>query len=187
VQRQFVSDSRRRRRDRGCRQRRLPGLPRQRARVRQRREARRGAALLDVRERRGKNELRLVVTNAGDGNGSDHADWAAARITGCTAAPPPVSITNLSPKDTANAADWSVQANLQVGNNVYGDRDVHLHGDAGHRGGRGVDPAGERLEDLRGQSRRHVLDQHGGGRLRRAERRRRAEPAWVDATWVDTG
>lgn len=27
-----------------------------------------------------RNELRLVVTNAGDGNGSDHADWANARI-----------------------------------------------------------------------------------------------------------
>jgi DNA-binding beta-propeller fold protein YncE len=32
------------------------------------------------------------------------------------------SISNLSAKDTANAADWSVQANLQVGNAQFGDR-----------------------------------------------------------------
>jgi hypothetical protein len=36
---------------------------------------------------------------------------------------PPVNlISNLSVKDTANAADWSIQANLQQANTVYGDR-----------------------------------------------------------------
>jgi beta-galactosidase len=29
----------------------------------------------------GQAQLQLVVTDAGDGNGSDHADWAAARLT----------------------------------------------------------------------------------------------------------
>lgn len=33
----------------------------------------------------GKNELRLVVTEGGDGNASDRADWAGARVTGCPA------------------------------------------------------------------------------------------------------
>lgn len=28
----------------------------------------------------GKNELKLVVTDAGDGLGYDHADWANARV-----------------------------------------------------------------------------------------------------------
>jgi hypothetical protein len=28
----------------------------------------------------GRQELRLVVTNAGDGNSYDHADWAGARL-----------------------------------------------------------------------------------------------------------
>ncbi|MBL8211874.1 MAG: NPCBM/NEW2 domain-containing protein, partial [Bryobacterales bacterium] len=28
-----------------------------------------------------RNELRLVVTDAGDGRGVDHADWANARVT----------------------------------------------------------------------------------------------------------
>lgn len=31
----------------------------------------------------GVNELRLVVTDGGNGNTSDHADWAAPRVTGC--------------------------------------------------------------------------------------------------------
>ena len=33
----------------------------------------------------GKKELKLVVTNGGDGNVSDRADWAGARVTGCPA------------------------------------------------------------------------------------------------------
>ena len=37
----------------------------------------------------GKGELRLVVTDAGDGKGSDHADWAGARVTGCGGAATP--------------------------------------------------------------------------------------------------
>jgi DNA-binding beta-propeller fold protein YncE len=36
--------------------------------------------------------------------------------------PPGVVISALSSTDAANAADWSVQSNLQVGNQVYGDR-----------------------------------------------------------------
>lgn len=36
----------------------------------------------------GKNELRLVVTDGGDGNIGDRADWAGARVTGCPAPAP---------------------------------------------------------------------------------------------------
>src|SRR5436190_10898733 len=32
------------------------------------------------------------------------------------------AVTNLSVQDTANAADWSIQSNLQSGNVQYGDR-----------------------------------------------------------------
>lgn len=35
----------------------------------------------------GKNELRLVVTDGGDGNTFDLADWAGARVTGCPPLP----------------------------------------------------------------------------------------------------
>lgn len=37
----------------------------------------------------GKNQLRLVVTDAGDGITNDHADWAGARLTGGGSPPPP--------------------------------------------------------------------------------------------------
>lgn len=40
----------------------------------------------------GKSELRLIVTDAGDGNTFDRANWAGARVTGCPApAPEPVT------------------------------------------------------------------------------------------------
>ena len=43
----------------------------------------------------GKNELQLVVTDAGDGNDSDHADWASARIDcGAPNTPPTPTITS---------------------------------------------------------------------------------------------
>ncbi len=35
----------------------------------------------------GKKELKLVVLDAGDGKSSDHADWADAKLTSCTATP----------------------------------------------------------------------------------------------------
>lgn len=35
----------------------------------------------------GRRELRLVVTDAGDGVSSDHADWASPSLLGCAAAP----------------------------------------------------------------------------------------------------
>ncbi|MDX6644003.1 MAG: hypothetical protein QOD76_1965, partial [Solirubrobacteraceae bacterium] len=38
----------------------------------------------------GASTLRLVVTDGGDGNGSDHADWALARIECATNSPTPV-------------------------------------------------------------------------------------------------
>ncbi len=59
----------------------------------------------------GKNELRLVVTDGGDGNASDHGDWANARLT-CTAGPdvtPPV-VTSVSPGNLATG--------VAVGTNV---------------------------------------------------------------------
>jgi hypothetical protein len=41
----------------------------------------------------GKNELQLLVGDAGDGNDSDHGDWAAARIDCGANSPPTPSIT----------------------------------------------------------------------------------------------
>ncbi|MGN6628154.1 MAG: NPCBM/NEW2 domain-containing protein [Tepidisphaeraceae bacterium] len=62
------------------------------------------AVALDVT---GVNQLRLVVTDAGDGNTSDHADWANARLT--TAAIPPAPVA-----PTALYATYNVAAPTQV-------------------------------------------------------------------------
>ena len=48
----------------------------------------------------GKSEVRLVVGNGGDGIDSDHADWAAARVT-CAAAPAPPPSQPVSPAVTS--------------------------------------------------------------------------------------
>ena len=47
--------------------------------------------LLDIR---GKNELRLVVTNASDGSDFDHADWAEAMVDNSSPPPPPPADTD---------------------------------------------------------------------------------------------
>jgi hypothetical protein len=47
--------------------------------------------------------------------------WVAAFSAALTA-PATASVTGLSVQDSANAADWSVQSNLQSGNSQYGDR-----------------------------------------------------------------
>ncbi|CAN5874449.1 hypothetical protein BH18ACT11_BH18ACT11_00850 [soil metagenome] len=47
--------------------------------------------LLDIR---GKNELRLVVTNASDGFDFDHADWAEAMVNDSLPSPPPTGACN---------------------------------------------------------------------------------------------
>ena len=41
----------------------------------------------------GRQQLRLYVTDGGDGIGSDHADWADARVTCTTPQPPPGAVT----------------------------------------------------------------------------------------------
>lgn len=46
----------------------------------------------------GKRSLRLFVTDGGDGNAADLADWAGARVTGCSASPPPAN--NTAPVDS---------------------------------------------------------------------------------------
>jgi YVTN family beta-propeller protein len=73
----------------------------------------------------------LTTANAGDRHGHTSSFTPAQlqqlvaylqQIDGGTGTPPAAAITNLSVKDTANAADWSVQANLQAGTLQYGDR-----------------------------------------------------------------
>lgn len=50
----------------------------------------------------GVNELKLIVTDAGDGNNSDHADWANARVTAIisTSTPGPTNTPTPTPTPT---------------------------------------------------------------------------------------
>jgi hypothetical protein len=44
----------------------------------------------------GKTTMRLVVTDAGNGNGYDHADWASARLITAAPVPPPIAPSGLN-------------------------------------------------------------------------------------------
>jgi hypothetical protein len=61
----------------------------------------------------GKSELALIITDGGDGIGSDHGDWANARVT-CTASadttPPTVTSVNPASGATAVATDTAITA-----------------------------------------------------------------------------
>jgi glucose/arabinose dehydrogenase len=48
----------------------------------------------------GRSQLSLIVTDAGDGNGADHADWADAKLT-CAADTTPPTVTAISPANGA--------------------------------------------------------------------------------------
>jgi hypothetical protein len=57
----------------------------------------------------GAQELALIVTDAGDGNASDHADWADAQI-GCSLPPPTVTAFNPAGGATGVALSSSLTA-----------------------------------------------------------------------------
>lgn len=133
----------------------------------------------------GKSQLRLVVTDAGDGNGYDHADWAGARVTGCEAAPPP-NITNLVVNDGANSADWSVQSNLQAGQNVYGDRAFTFEAvPAVVQGARWIRTANDSKTYAGTPLASFTLS--AAADVYVTIDNRSAVPSWIDATWTDTG
>jgi glucose/arabinose dehydrogenase len=70
-----------------------------------------------------KSILRLVVDDGGDGNYFDHADWAGARVSGCSSTNSALNtVANLQVYDGINLSAWSLQSNLQPGQLVYGDR-----------------------------------------------------------------
>ena len=62
----------------------------------------------------GVNTLKLVVTNAGDGNANDHADWAGAQLIG----PPPPTPPNLS-----------APVGYATGTNAHGVTSADVNGD----------------------------------------------------------
>jgi lysophospholipase L1-like esterase len=72
----------------------------------------------------GSTSLRLVVNDAGDGNGSDHADWANARLISGAVTPPPTDTAPTAPSSlTSNITGNSVKLSwLDLANNESGYR-----------------------------------------------------------------
>ncbi len=133
----------------------------------------------------GKAELRLVVTDGGNGNGYDHADWGGARVTGC-GAPPAVTPGNLVVNDGANSADWSVQTNLQAGNVAYGDRTYTWSAvPAAVAGGSWIRTA----NDSKAYTGTPLVSFTiaAAADVYVALDNRAPLPAWVDSSWADSG
>jgi hypothetical protein len=63
----------------------------------------------------GYRELRLVVTDAGDGRNFDHADWGNARMSCSGSAPPVVSATSPAAGATGVSSQISVTATFSTG------------------------------------------------------------------------
>ncbi|HEX6705970.1 MAG TPA: PQQ-dependent sugar dehydrogenase [Albitalea sp.] len=132
----------------------------------------------------GKQQMRLVVTDAGDGKSFDHADWAGARVTGCGATQ--LAIGNLQVADGANAADWSVQGNLQVGNLVYGDRTYTFTAiPASLLGAQWIRSANDSKAFTGNPLVTFTIS--AGADVYIALNNSTAIPSWVDDSWVDTG
>jgi glucose/arabinose dehydrogenase len=133
----------------------------------------------------GKSQLRLVVTDGGNGVGSDHASWAGPRVTGCSATPV-LSITNLNVRDTTNAADWSVRSNLQTGDQSHGDRTFTWSSVP-------ASVAGSAWVRTANDSKTYTgnplvsFSISAAANVYVAWDDRLARPAWLDSTWVDTG
>ena len=134
----------------------------------------------------GRQQMRLVVTDAGDGNNSDHADWAGARVTGCGTVQPPAGISNLQVADGANSGDWSVQNNLQVGNAVYGDRTYTFTAIPGNLlGAQWIRSANDSKTFTGNPLLTFTLSAAADVYI--ALNNSTAIPSWIDSTWTDTG
>jgi len=132
----------------------------------------------------GKQQMRLVVTDAGDGKNYDHADWAGARVTGC--GQPPAGITNLQVADNTNAPDWTVQSNLQVGNQVYGDRAYTFSAIPGNLlGAQWLRTANDSKTFTGNPLATFTLNAAADVYI--ALNNNAAIPAWIDTGWTDTG
>jgi hypothetical protein len=82
----------------------------------------------------GKSQLRLVVTDAGNTNNSDHADWAGARVTCVPSSSTTTYLSDLSPTSATNG--WGpVEKDKSNGEQASGDgRTLTLNGVAYGKG-----------------------------------------------------
>ena len=95
-------------------------------------------------------------------------------------------VTNLSVKDTGNAADWSIQHNLQVGDKIYGDR-AYTFKVVFDRvvGADWIRPANDSKSSKANPLVTFTVTSEAEVNV--AVDKRVGRPAWVDATWEDRG
>jgi hypothetical protein len=95
-------------------------------------------------------------------------------------------ISNLTVSDTTNAAKWSVQQNLQVGNVLYGDRAYTLSAAPTLvTGAAWIRDANSSKAFTGNPMVTFTLGQQADVFV--GLDKRLARPAWIDATWSDTG
>lgn len=132
----------------------------------------------------GRQQMRLVVQDAGDGNQYDHADWAGARVTGCGV--PSLQASNLQVADNANAPDWSLRTDLQVSDAVYGDRDYTFQSIPGNLlGAQWIRTANDSKSHAGMPLASFILNAAADVHI--ALQNDRGVPDWVDDSWTDTG
>jgi YVTN family beta-propeller protein len=95
-------------------------------------------------------------------------------------------ITALSAKDTANAADWSIQANVQAGANVYGDRTYTFTTVPSLVAGSAWIRTANDSKSFAGNP-TVTFNITAAADVFVALNDAGTRPAWVDATWTDTG
>lgn len=97
-------------------------------------------------------------------------------------------IANLTVKDAANAADWSVQENLAVGDAVYGDRSYTFATlPPGLSGSAWIRAANDSKTSTANPLATFTVSSDVSVLVSVALNKSSAVPAWVDSTWADTG
>ncbi len=144
--------------------------------------------------RPGSDAVATVTVDASTRNGTYHPTVVGTDATATQYAPlgltvtggTDLAVTNLAVADTANAADWSVQENLQAGTLMYGDRTFPVAS---------VPPALQGALWIRtaNDSKTATVDPlvtftlAGPATVSVAVDSRIGRRPWMDASWVDTG
>jgi hypothetical protein len=108
---------------------------------------------------------------------------------GPTGNPPPggtVALSNLHVDDAANAANWSIQHNLQVGNLLYGDRAYTLTNVPAALAGSSWIRTANASKTFTGNP-TVSFNINRAATIYIAIDNRLPKPAWMDATWINTG
>jgi glycosyl hydrolase family 28 len=123
---------------------------------------------------------------------SQNTTGGALRVTAnsstksCSTPPPGLTISGLSVADTTNAADWSVQSNLQVGSTQYGDRTFTVTAvPSALVGKQWIRTA----NDSKGATNNPLVTftVNQSATVAVAVDTRIAKPSWMGTSWTDTG